>query len=359
MSFSQHQPRLAEFDLPLVELEAYRPERREPSDFDAFWADALAESASHPVDATITPIDTPLTAVQAFDVQFAGYGGDAIHGWLLRAPDARPGGPCVVLFIGYGGGRGHPLDHLAWPSVGYTTIVVETRGQGATAFGGTTIDPHCSHPHVPGWLTQGIRDPASYYYRRVFVDAVRAVEVARAHPMIAADRVAAVGTSQGGGIAVALAGLVELDAVVANVPFGSNFERAIRITDEPPYSEVASYLRLYRDEHARVLQTLSYFDGMSFAARASAPALMSVGLMDRVTPPSTVFAAYNHYAGPRRMRVWPFNGHEGGETDSQLDAIAFLGGVFAAADEQGAEDPSPLTAPSTLDLAVDGARPPR
>jgi cephalosporin-C deacetylase len=36
--------------------------------------------------------------------------------------------------------------------------------------------------------------------------------------------------------------------------------------------------------------------------------------MDQVTPPSTVFAAYNHYAGPKSIEVYPFNGHEGGET---------------------------------------------
>jgi cephalosporin-C deacetylase-like acetyl esterase len=32
---------LVEFDLPIEELEAYRPERVEPSDFDAFAAPVL------------------------------------------------------------------------------------------------------------------------------------------------------------------------------------------------------------------------------------------------------------------------------------------------------------------------------
>jgi len=207
--------------------------------------------------------------------------------------------------------------------------VIETRGQGAGARGGTTVDPHLSHPHVPGWLTQGIRSPETYYYRRVFVDAVRAVEVARCHPAIAADRVVAAGESQGGGIALAVAGLTNVAALVANVPFGSHFERAIRITDEPPYSEVASYLRVYRQEVESVLRTLSYFDGMNFAARATAPALLSLGLMDRVCPPSTVFAVHNHYAGPSDVRVWPFNGHEGGETEQNLESIGFLADVLA------------------------------
>ena len=35
-----------------------------------------------------------------------------------------------------------------------------------------------------------------------------------------------------------------------------------------------------------------------------------VGMMDDVCPPSTVFAAYNTYAGPKDIRVWPYNVHE-------------------------------------------------
>jgi cephalosporin-C deacetylase len=41
--------------------------------------------------------------------------------------------------------------------------------------------------------------------------------------------------------------------------------------------------------------------------------LFSVALMDRVCPPSTVYAAFNHYAGPKEIREYPFNDHEGGQ----------------------------------------------
>ena len=79
-----------------------------------------------------------------------------------------------------------------------------------------------------------------------------------------------------------------------------------------------------------MFETLSYFDGVHFAARATAPALFSVGLMDEVCPPSTVFAAYNHYAGPDEIRVWPFNGHEAGELHQQAERFAFLEGLGLA-----------------------------
>jgi cephalosporin-C deacetylase len=36
-------------------------------------------------------------------------------------------------------------------------------------------------------------------------------------------------------------------------------------------------------------------------------------MMDVTCPPSTVYAAFNHYGGPKEIREYPFNDHEGGE----------------------------------------------
>ncbi len=46
--------------------------------------------------------------------------------------------------------------------------------------------------------------------------------------------------------------------------------------------------------------------------------------MDEICPPSTVFAAYNHYAGPRSINVWPFNGHDAGELHQADERFRFL-----------------------------------
>jgi len=59
--------------------------------------------------------------------------------------------------------------------------------------------------------------------------------------------------------------------------------------------------------------TLSYFDGVNFARRATAPGLFSVALMDPICPPSTVYAAANHYAAAAEVVEYAFNEHEGGQ----------------------------------------------
>ena len=52
--------------------------------------------------------------------------------------------------------------------------------------------------------------------------------------------------------------------------------------------------------------------------------------MDEICPPSTVFAAYNHYRGPAEIRVWPYNGHEAGELHQQAERFEFLEGLGLA-----------------------------
>jgi cephalosporin-C deacetylase len=126
------------------------------------------------------------------------------------------------------------------------------------------------------------------------------------------------GGSQGGGIALATAGLVPgLLGVLPDVPFGCHFRRSVDLSDREPYTEITTYLSVHRAHAAAAFRTLSYLDGVSFARRATAPALFSVGLMDPICPPSTVYAAYNHYGAiaggvDKEIEVYPFNEHEGG-----------------------------------------------
>jgi len=309
---------VAHFDLSLDKLRVYAPTVRRPADFDSFWDRTLREARGAGGAVTVEPVDPPLPNVEVSDVTFPGYGGHPIKAWYSRPAGTGENLPVIVQFQGYGGGRGLAIEHTFWPSAGFAHLMMDTRGQGSVwGGGGETPDPEGSTPAVPGFMTRGILDPERYYYRRVFTDAVRAIDAVRSLPGIDASRTFVTGASQGGGVTLAAAGLVpDLAGVMADVPFLCHYERALSIADSDPFGEIRRYLATHRAHVDRVFSTLSYFDGVNFAMRATAPALFSVALMDEVCPPSTVYAAFNAYGGDRGVEkeivVYPYNGHEGG-----------------------------------------------
>ncbi|MFM9445673.1 acetylxylan esterase [Streptomyces acidiscabies] len=315
------------FDLSLEELHEYRSESVAPEDFDAFWTKTLQEAREHDLDARFEPVDTGLTTVDVYDVTFAGYGGHPVKAWFTVPAGATGPLPLVVEFVGYGGGRGLPHEHLLWASTGRAHLIMDTRGQGsAWGGGGGTADPVGAAPAYPGFMTRGIDAPENYYYRRVFTDGVRAVEAARSHPLADASRTVVLGGSQGGGISIAVAGLVpDLAGAAPDVPFLCDFPRATVLTDRHPYREIGLFLKTHRGRAADVQRTLAYFDGVHFAARASAPALFSAALEDQTCPPSTVFAAFNAWAhDDKRIEVYDFNDHEGGGPYQEEAKLSWL-----------------------------------
>jgi cephalosporin-C deacetylase len=318
---------MAQFDLSLDELRAYRPPRDEPPDFDDFWSSTLDASRAARKPTTFDEIDTHLRTINVADVTFSGFGGQPIKAWMLwpRFADGRL--PTIVQFIGYGGGRGTPLDWLLWASAGFAHFVMDTRGQGGTWLRGDTSDiaETGTGPQYPGVMTRGIGDPATYYYRRLMTDAVLALDAAREHPVVDPQRIVVTGISQGGGLSLVAAALAdEPAAALVDVPFLSHFRRALEVADAAPYDEIRRFLRTHGTEEAQVFRTLSYFDVRHFAARATVPALFSVGLEDEITPPSTVFAAFNEYRGPKDIRIWPFSDHDAPYMHQAPERLDFL-----------------------------------
>ena len=312
------------FDLPLGQLRAYRPDLPEPVDFDTFWKTAIDEAREAGGNPALRHTHSALETICSYDVQFQGYRGEPVRAWL-HTPRALTPRAVVITFSWYGGGRGLIHENVLWAAAGYAHLVVDARGQGAMFGRGDTADPYGSAPSYPGFVTRGIEDPRDHYYTRAIIDSIRSVDAVGAILQTAGLDVVVAGISQGGGLAIAAAALSEeVVAALIDVPFMCNFPRAISVASDGPYLEVVHYLAARRDLEAKVLATLSYFDGVHFAARATPTALFSVALMDTVCPPSTVFAAYNAYRGAAEIEVYPYNGHEGGGVDHQARQLDWL-----------------------------------
>jgi len=319
------------FDFTREELETYKPDVSEPVDFDAFWTTTLNEAQAQARPPQVEKVEVGLPHVDTYDVAFSGFDGQPIKAWYLRPSDTKGDLAVVVEYIGYGGGRGLPVEHTSWAAAGFSHLVVDVRGQGSVWGGpGGTDDPSATGPSSPGFMTRGIEDPYRYYYRRVIADAALAVDAVPSLPGADPSRIVLTGVSQGGGLTIAAASLrPKVVAAMPDVAFLCNIPRAVRTSDVTPYSEVRTYLSIHRDQVDQAMRTLSYVDAVNFAKRATVPSLWSVGLEDNCCPPSTTFTAYNWYGElsptpvPKAMETYEFNGHDGGGVHHLVKKMAF------------------------------------
>lgn len=298
------------YDMPLEKLEQYKPTLNAQPDLRAFWDATLSEMRDEPWDEQLEAIEYPVRGVAVHRLQFRGFRGAMIQAWYARPlmdPEPLPG---LVLYHGYNWNyEGNLQEVVNWALRGYAVVGMSARGQQAS--GQSMPSPH---GHVAGWMTQGILDPDVYYYRGVYSDAVRTLEWLSRRPQVDPNRIGVTGGSQGGGLALAAAALSDIPRVAAvDYPYLCHFRRAVDVAPAGPYGEITEFLRQNGDPaaEAQAFRTLSYFDVMNLAPWIQAPALISAGLVDQLTPPSTIFAAYNHIGSEEKaIRVFRYFGHE-------------------------------------------------
>ena len=298
-----------QYDMPLEALKEYKPKLTKESDFDEFWSNSLHQLGEVPVKYELTPYDYPVKGVKVYRVSYPGFENANIEGWLA-IPDGEGLRPGIVLYHGYNWAyEGMTYDVVNWALNGYVAMNMLVRGQQ-----GNSVDNIVSSSGFnAGWMSKGILNPYEYYYRAVYLDAVRAVEVLASMPEVDETRIGVTGGSQGGGLSLAAVALSDIPKVaVVDYPYLSHFERAIDITPQGPYLEIIQYLRRNSkpEIETQVKKTLSYFDNMNLASRIKCRTWVSVGLVDEITPPSTIFATYNHLTCPKEIAVFRYFGHE-------------------------------------------------
>jgi cephalosporin-C deacetylase len=317
------------FDLSLEELRVYKPELTKEEDFGEFWERTLKEANSQPLNSEMTEVEYPVKQVKVYEVYFDGFKNSRIYARYIVPAGADKDNkvPAVVFYHGYNYNNLVIKDALKYSIMGYAVLMVNVRGQNVKSPDHNNYD----NGGAAGWMTKGVLNPENYYYRYVYMDCVRAVNFLLNREEIDGDRIAVEGGSQGGALSIAVGALCDkVKVVMTDVPYLCNFRRAVEKYSDGPYHEIYHYFRIYDSLHKteeQVYKTLSYFDCMNLAGRIKGDVLLSVGLEDTICPPSTVFAAYNHIASNKEIRVYPEFAH-GGFTQHEEEKIEFISRRF-------------------------------
>jgi len=299
-------------DMPLEELKKYNGINPCPVDMDEYWEKAIAEMKAIDPKVELVPSSFQVPFAECFDLYFTGVKGARIHAKYLRPKECKTPHPAVLKFHGYTGNAGDWNDKLNYVAMGYSVAALDCRGQGGTSEdrGGVTGNTFRGH------IIRGLDDSNhNLLFRHIFLDTAQLADIVMNMPEIDADRVGAMGDSQGGALTLACASLEPRIKKLAPIfPFLCDYRRVWEMDlAKDAYAELKDYFRQFDPLHERedeIFTKLGYIDIQYLVKRIKGEELMGTGLMDNICPPSTQFAAYNKITSKKQMLIYPDYGHE-------------------------------------------------
>jgi cephalosporin-C deacetylase-like acetyl esterase len=289
-----------------------RPTQSEPTDFDSFWGTQKAALAKVQPDYRLEPAPAISSEkVEAFYLSFQNVGGwtgpSRFHG-VLCVPKGPGPFPAVVNFPGagvrpYTGNTGLAEKGIITLQVGIHGIPVNLAKEVYDQLHTGALD---------NYNRFNLDNRNSYYFRRVYLGCLRALDYVTTHPKWDGKNLVSMGGSQGGQLAISMAALEpRVTAVVASYP---------------AYCDVSGYLHgraggwpgLFRPTSSGgtndvpvepKLLTTGYYDTLNFARRLKVPGIYFQGYNDVVCPPTSFFAMFSTITPPKEFVLGPERGH--------------------------------------------------
>jgi cephalosporin-C deacetylase len=301
-------------DLPLDELQKYEGRNPRPEDFDAYWDAALEEMQGVDPQMELVPSAFQVPEAECFDLYFTGVRGARIHAKYLRPRKTTAAlHPAMLQFHGYTWNSGDWNDKLNFVGMGFCVAAMDVRGQGGQSEDTGGVLGNTVHGHI----IRGLDDVSeNMLFRHIFLDTAQLAGIVMDMPEVDAERVGAMGGSQGGGLTLACGALApRIKRLAPSCPFLCDYQRVWEMDlAKNAYEELKTYFRHFdpcHDREAEIFTRLGYIDCQHLAERIQGEVLMSVGLMDEICPPSSQFAAFNKINSVKEAVIYPDFGHEG------------------------------------------------
>jgi len=283
-----------------------QPTTEEPDDFLTFWERAKADLAKIPLDARMTLLPERCTEkVNVYHVNIQNYPANARLYGILCVP-VSPGTYPAVLRVPGAGIRPYWGD-ISTAEKGAITLQIGIHGIPVT------MEPYVYQDLANGALRHypvfNLHDKDAYYYKRVYLGCVRAIDFIFSLSEFDGEHLAVAGGSQGGALSIVTAGLD--DRVGWLVPY------------YPALCDLTGYLNgraggwphMFRDVDKKdpvvksEIETSRYYDVVNFARHVKAEGFYSWGFNDNVCPPTSTYSAYNVITAPKQLFVAPDTGH--------------------------------------------------
>jgi cephalosporin-C deacetylase-like acetyl esterase len=284
----------------LYESDKIAPVSDEPKDFDAFWTGAIESARRMPLNPTKVLLPDKCTATQdVYEVSFQSGGFFARVYGILMVPK-KPGKYPAILQVPGAGVR--PYNGMNY---GDEVISLEIGIHGISVTMAQSVYSTLYGGALNGYWEFSKNNKDQFYYKRVYLGCVRAVDYIFSLPEFDGQTVGVSGSSQGGALSIATAALDSRIKFLAPI--------------HPAFCDLGGFLKKraggwphyfrYAKPESGEVETLSYYDTANFARRVKVPGLYSWGLNDVTCPPTSMYAAYNVIPAPKELKVYSDSGH--------------------------------------------------
>lgn len=287
------------------EPEKIQPTVKMPEDFEEFWNSGKAELAKIPMDPKMIHIPERSTeAVDVFHVNFQNIRNSRIYG-VLTVPKGGEKYPAILQVPG-AGIRPYSGD-LA--KAGRGAIVLQIGIHGIPIDMAPEVYANLSSGALNGYWNFNVSDKDLYYYKRVYLGCIRAVDFLVSLPEYDGENLAVQGGSQGGALSIITAALDPRIKYLASMyPAMSDMTGYLNgRAGGWPHIFAGNNLEFFNYPDA--IETIGYYDVVNFARILKTPGFYSWGFNDDTCPPTSYYSAYNQIKAPKEVFVIPETGH--------------------------------------------------
>ena len=283
-----------------------KPTTDVPADFTQFWEKAKSDAAAIPIDARLTLLPERCTEkVNVYQLNIQNYKiGSRIYG-ILCVPKKAGKYPALLKVPG-AGVRGYYGDYQMAEN-GIITLEIGIHGIPVTMDPPVYID--LGKSALDGYWTYNLDDKDRYYYKRVYLGCVRAIDYIFTMPEFDGSTLAVTGGSQGGALSIVTTGLDP------RVKYLAAFYPALCDLTGYLNGRAGGWPHMFNDANKSFnvkkdkIETSKYYDVVNFARLVKAPGFYSWGFNDVTCPPTSMYSAYNVISAPKSLFIVQETGH--------------------------------------------------
>ena len=278
-----------------------KPTTTLPPDFELFWKEAKAELAKVPVKPVLTLMPERCTDnVDVYHVRLDNIKGK-IYG-ILSKPKAEGKYPAILHVPGAGI---RPYYGDPWSAEkGIITFQIGIHGIPVNLDQG--VYDNLRYGALDNYWVANLDDKDNYYFKRVYLGCVRAVDFIESLDCFNGNDIAVTGGSQGGALSIITAGLDD------RINYLAAFYPALCDLTGYLHGRAGGWPHMFRDgftNKPEKVETSKYFDVVNFARFVKVPGWYSWGYNDNVCPPTSMHAAFNVINAPKELHLFQETAH--------------------------------------------------